>query len=94
MVKVIDSEVVIKAYFKKYRTKTQLKYAELKNIRYNAEPKLGAYIDITYASLKRVQVLHRGAIAMDDVQITIIGDSLRKVSECEKRDVKLLESYL
>lgn len=94
MVKVIDSEVVIKAYFKKYRAKTQLKYADLKSIRYNAEPQLDAYIDITYTSLRRVQILHRGAISMDNVQITITGDSLRKVSECEQNDVKLLESYL
>lgn len=94
MVKVIDSEIVIKAYFKKHHERTQLKYAELKHIRYSAEPHVNAYIDVTYTSLRRVQIIHHGAIKMDNVQITIVGDSLRQVQESEKPVVALLEQYL
>lgn len=94
MVKVIDSEVVIKAYFRKHHEKKVLKYAELKSIRYNAEPNVDAYIDVTYSSLRRVQIMHRGAIQMDGVQITIVDDSLRKVQDSEQQDVALIEKFL
>lgn len=94
MVKVIDSEVVIRAYFSKYRERTQLKYAELKQIRYKAEPYMGFYIDVTYASLRRVQQLHRGDLTMDQVKITIVKDSLRVIRDAEKPVVKLLDKYL
>lgn len=94
MVKVIDSEVVIKAYFKKYREKNHLKYAELKRIRYTAEPHVNAYIDVTYTSLRRVQIVHHDKIRMDNVQITIVGDSLRHVNASEKPLADLLDRYL
>ncbi len=94
MVKVIDSEVVIKAYFKKHREKNQLKYAELKHIRYIAEPHVDAYIDVTYTSLRRVQIMHHDKIRMDNVQITIVNDNLRQINESEKPLAALLERYL
>lgn len=94
MVKVIDSDVVIRAYFKKHTEKTQIKYAELKHIRYSAEPLVDAYIDVTYSSLRRVQIIHHGAIKMDNVQITIVGDSLRQIQESERPVVALLEQFL
>ena len=94
MVNVIDSEVVIKAYFKKHLERNQLKYAELKQIRYTAEPHVDAYIDVTYASLRRVQIMHHDKIRMDNIQITIVGDSLRQISDSEKPQAALLERYL
>lgn len=94
MVKVIDSEVVIRAYFNKYRERTELQYAELKRIRYKAEPYMGFYIDVTYTSLRRVQQLHRSDLTMDQVKITIVKDALRVIHEAERPVVKLLDKYL
>lgn len=94
MVKVIDSEVVIKAYFKKYQDRSDLKYVELKHIRYSAEPKINAYIDVTYPSLRRVQIMHQDAIRMDNVKITLIGESIRQITEFERNDVELISRYL
>lgn len=94
MVKVIDSEVVIKAYFKKHREKQELKYAELKHIRYAAEPHVNAYIDITYPSLRRVEAVHHGHVILDNVQITLVDDSLRQINDTEKPIATLLQQYM
>ena len=94
MAKVIDSDVVIRAYFNKHREKTQIRYAKLKQIRYNAEPHVGAYIDVTYTSLRRLQLAYKGIVQMDKAQITIIGDSLRTIDQSEKPIVAEIDQYL
>ncbi|MBO2522586.1 MAG: hypothetical protein CW336_01835 [Bacteroidetes bacterium] len=94
MVKVIDSDIVIRAYFKKHQERSQLKFADLKRIRYIAEPYINAYIDVTYSSLRRVQLIHKGAIKMDNVKMTIIGNRLRQVLKSEQYVALLLERYL
>ena len=94
MVKVIDSETVIRAYFRKYRDQMHLSYSDLKKIRYKAEPHVGAYIDVTYSSLRRLQLVHRGDLTMDRVQITIVKDTLREIRDFETPVVQQLEQYL
>lgn len=94
MAKVIDSDVVIRAYFNKHKEKTQIEYAKLKQIRYEAEPHVGAYIDVTYTSLRRLQLAHRGIVQMDKAQITIVDDSLRTIEQSERSIVAKIEQYL
>lgn len=37
---IIDSDIIIRSYFKKHQDKVHIRYAELKRIRYKAEPQL------------------------------------------------------
>lgn len=91
---IIDSDIIIRSYFKKHQDKVHIRYAELKRIRYKAEPQLGVYIDVTYTSLRRVQLAHHGAVQMDKIQITIVKDELRQIQQSEESVYAKLEQYL
>ena len=91
---IIDSDIVIRSYFKKHKDRKQIRYAELKRIRYTAEPQLGVYIDVTYTSLRRVQLAHHGAVQMDKIQVTLVKEELRQIRESEEPVYDKIERYL
>ena len=74
MCRIIDSEIVLKSYFKKYPKRNMITYQRLKEIRINAEPAIrNVYIDITYSSIRAVKYTYPDSIRIES-QYTLLHD--------------------
>lgn len=95
MCKVIDSEIVLKSYFNKYPRRNMITYKRLKEIRFNAEPKMdNVYIDITYSSLRAVKLAYPHSIGIDNTSVRIIGRGFRSSKIAETTAYKELIHFL
>ena len=94
MCKVIDSEVILRAYFKKHPKKSRITYYELKQIRKQAEPQIDdVYLDITYSSIKDLILSYPDTIEAYQEGI-IIKKGFRSSKSFDKDTYQLLLSYL
>lgn len=72
MCRIIDSETVLKSYFKKYPRRSVITYQRLKEIRSKAEPAIdNTYIDITYSSLRTVKSTYPDHVTIESQQVRI-----------------------
>lgn len=94
MCKIIDSEMILKFYFKKYPGRKVIKYQKLKEIRYKAEPVMNVYIDITYSSLRDVKYAYPDSVSIESDRIRIIGSTLTQLPITEISLYEQLKSFL
>ena len=80
MCKVIDSEIILKSYFKKYPRRSVITYKQLKQIRLNAEPQLAnTYLDVTYSSLRSVVMSNPDSIVLESKGVRVTQKSFKEL---------------
>lgn len=95
MCRIIDSEIVLKSYFKKYPSRTIITYQKLKDIRFRAEPAIrNVYIDITYSSIRAVKYTYPNSISIESQCVRIIGSGFRQTRLADMETFQELEAYL
>ena len=95
MCRIIDSEIVLKSYFKKYPSRKVITYQKLKEIRFKAEPAIrNVYIDITYSSIRSVKYTYPNSISIESQCIRIIGPGFRRAKLADMAVFHELEAYL
>lgn len=95
MCRIINSEIVLQSYFKKYPQRKMISYQRLREIRNNAEPAIGnVYIDITYSSLRAVKYVYPDSIIIDRQCIRITGSKFRRAAISDMVAFHALEAYL
>lgn len=95
MCRIIDSEIVLKSYFKKYPKRNMITYQRLKEIRINAEPAIrNVYIDITYSSIRAVKYTYPDSIRIESQCVRIVGPNFRKAKMADMAVYHELEAYL
>lgn len=95
MCRIINSEIVLQAYFKKYPRRKKISYQRLKEIRNSAEPAIrNVYIDITYSSLRAVKYEYPNSISIESQCVRIIDPNFRRVAILDMVTFHELEAYL
>ena len=95
MCRIIDSEIVLKSYFKKYPSRKVITYQKLKEIRFRAEPAIrNVYIDITYSSIRAVKYTYPNSISIESQCVRIIGPGFRRAKLVDMATFHELEAYL
>ena len=95
MCRIIDSEIVLKLYFKKYPSRRVITYQHLREIRYKAEPAIkNVYIDITYSSIRAVKYVYPDSISIESQCVRIIGPKFRHAKITDMAAYHELEAYL
>lgn len=95
MCRIINSEIVLQSYFKKYPKRYVISYKRLREIRCNAEPALrNVYIDITYSSLRAVKYEYPDSIIIENECVRIIGPKFRRVAIPDMVVFRELEAFL
>lgn len=95
MCRIINSEIVLQSYFKKYPKRNKISYQRLREIRYNAEPAIrNVYIDITYSSLRAVKCEYPDSIIIESQCVRIIGSKFRRATIPDMVTFHELEVYL
>lgn len=95
MCRIIDSEIVLKSYFKKYPKRNMITYQKLREIRFRAEPAIhNVYIDITYASIRAVKYTYPDSISIESQCVRIVGPDFRKAEFTDLALFNELEAYL
>lgn len=95
MCRVIDSEIILKSYFKKYKYRNVITYQRLKEIRANAEPHIpNVYIDITYSSIRAVKYTYPESIRIENQCVRIVDPSFKKAKITDMAAFHELEAYL
>ena len=95
MCKVIDSETVLKSYFKKYPKRSIITYQHLKEIRSKAEPAIrNTYIDITYSSLRSAKSSYPDSIQMESQKVRVINPVFKREAIADMSVYHELEAYL
>lgn len=95
MYRIIDSEIVLKSYFKKHPKRNMITYQRLKEIRLKAEPELrNVYIDITYSSIRAVKYIYPDSISVESQCVRVIGPALRKVGVSDMATYNELNRFL
>lgn len=95
MCRIINSEIVLQSYFKKYPRRKKISYQRLKEIRNSAEPAIGnVYIDITYSSLRAVKYEYPNSISIESQCVRIIDPNFRRVAILDMVTFHELEAYL
>lgn len=95
MCRIIDSEIVLKSYFKKYPARKMITYQKMKEIRFRAEPAIhNVYIDITYSSIRAVKYTYPDSIRIESQCVRIVGSSFKKAKITDMATFHELEAYL
>lgn len=95
MCRIINSEIVLQSYFKKYPRRKKISYQRLKEIRNSAEPAIrNVYIDITYSSLREVKYEYPNSISIESQCVRIIDPNFRRVAILDMVTFHELEAYL
>jgi|GEM_PF-2992446 len=95
MCRIINSEIVLQSYFKKYPRRKKISYQRLKEIRNSAEPAIrNVYIDITYSSLRAVKYEYPNSISIESQCVRIIDPNFRRVAILDMVTFHELEAYL
>lgn len=95
MCRIINSEIVLQSYFKKYPRRKTISYQRLKEIRNSAEPAIrNVYIDITYSSLRAVKYEYPNSISIESQCVRIIDPNFRRIALLDMVTFHELETYL
>lgn len=95
MCRIIDSEIVLKSYFKKYPSRKMITYQKLKEIRFKAEPAIrNVYIDITYSSIRAVKYTYPNSISIESRCVRVIGPEFRHAKLADMAIFHELEEFL
>lgn len=95
MCRIIDSEIVLKSYFKKYPARNIITYQKLKEIRFKAEPAIrNVYIDITYSSIRAVKYTYPDSIRIENQCVRIVGPNFKRAKITDMATFHELEAYL
>lgn len=95
MCRIINSEIVLQSYFKKYPRRKTISYQRLKEIRNSAEPAIrNVYIDITYSSLRAVKYEYPNSISIESQCVRIIDPNFRHIALLDMVTFHELETYL